>query len=194
MAKSGRIGDDAVHAKTGRRWAEWFELLDQYGAADRGHKATAAYLFDRHRVTAWWAQTITVEYERKRGLRRVGQKETGWEVSVQRTIDATKREAWSALVDDEAALAWLRKGPAPRKRNMPWSPSTTDRIKGTFRAAWDEGKDRPATRIDITITPTGTSRVAVRVQHTKLPSAAARKQRQTQWGRALDALKASLEA
>jgi hypothetical protein len=194
MAKSGRIGNDAVHAKTGRPWTEWFNILDQYGAAKRGHKATAQFLFDRHRVTGWWAQTITVEYERMRGLRKLGQKETGWEVSVQRTIQATKMDAWSALVDDDAALAWLRKGPAPRKRNMPWTPSSTDRIKGTFRAAWDEGTGRPATRIDITITPTGTTKVAVRVQHTKLPSATARKQRQAQWGRALDALKTSLES
>jgi hypothetical protein len=28
--------DKAVRLKTGRRWAEWFDLLDEWGAASRG--------------------------------------------------------------------------------------------------------------------------------------------------------------
>ena len=64
------IADATVREKTGKTSAEWYALLDEWGARDKGHTATARYLREEHRVDPWWAQAVTVRYEYERGLRR----------------------------------------------------------------------------------------------------------------------------
>ena len=92
-AYTPKTSDDAVKAKTGKTWAEWFALLDRWGAAAKGHQATATWLHDEQGVPDWWSQMVTVEYERARGLRAVGQRTTGdWEATLQRTVPAGAAE------------------------------------------------------------------------------------------------------
>jgi len=63
------------------------------GASEKGHKLTARYLAESWNISAWWAQTITVSYERSAGLRLVGQRSEGtFTVSLQRTIHAHPSE------------------------------------------------------------------------------------------------------
>src|SRR3712207_3275274 len=64
-----RMSDDAVRRATGRGWDEWFAVLDAWDAAEHEHKAIATWLGSEHGVPGWWAQGITVEYEKARGLR-----------------------------------------------------------------------------------------------------------------------------
>ncbi len=63
------ISDEAVKAKTGKSSTEWYSILDAWGATQKGHTLTAKYLAERHGVSPWWAQTVTVRYEWERGLR-----------------------------------------------------------------------------------------------------------------------------
>jgi hypothetical protein len=65
-----RISDDSVLRRTGKGWSEWLEVLDECGAAERGHTASARHLRDSYGVSPWWAQAITVRYEYERGLRQ----------------------------------------------------------------------------------------------------------------------------
>ncbi|MFI5273305.1 MAG: hypothetical protein ACHQ4H_09780 [Ktedonobacterales bacterium] len=58
-----------VREKTGRGSAERYALLDAWGAAAKGHTATAKYLRDQQGVSAWWAQALTNRYEWERGMR-----------------------------------------------------------------------------------------------------------------------------
>src|SRR5262245_62073386 len=78
--------DGSVLAKTGRAREEWFSILDSFGVARHGHRDAAAHLRDDHGVSPWWAQAITVEYERVRGLRAFGQRSDGFALSVQRAL------------------------------------------------------------------------------------------------------------
>ena len=55
-----RISDEAVKAKTGKGWEEWFKILD----------ARVEQLREHHGLSPWWAQTVTIRYERERGLRK----------------------------------------------------------------------------------------------------------------------------
>ena len=64
-----RIGDDAVRAKTGKCWEEWFAILDDCWARRYGHTACAKYLRDEHGLAPWWAQAVTIRYEWERRLR-----------------------------------------------------------------------------------------------------------------------------
>jgi hypothetical protein len=64
------ISEEAVRAKTGVGWDEWFAILNAWNAPERGHTASARYLREEHGVDPWWAQSITVRYEWERGLRK----------------------------------------------------------------------------------------------------------------------------
>ena len=62
------ISADAVRAKTGKGWAEWFAVLDQAGAAKWPHKEIASFLHEQE-CGDWWSQMVAVGYEQARGLR-----------------------------------------------------------------------------------------------------------------------------
>lgn len=58
---------------TGKNWEGWLETLDRAGATRRTHTEIVRWLVDEQGVAAWWAESITVGYERARGLRQSGQ-------------------------------------------------------------------------------------------------------------------------
>ena len=70
-AKAGfrRIGEEAVRAKTGKGWEEWYAILDACSAKEKGHTRTARHLLEEHGLSPWWAQAVTIRYEWERGLR-----------------------------------------------------------------------------------------------------------------------------
>jgi hypothetical protein len=61
--------EETISANTGRGWEEWKELLDAWSAESKGHTAIATYLREQHGVDGWWAQSVTLGYERIKGLR-----------------------------------------------------------------------------------------------------------------------------
>ena len=65
-----RISDDAVRARTGKAWAHWFGVLDRFGLKEKGHTLAARHLREKHELSDWWAQAVTIRYEWERGLRR----------------------------------------------------------------------------------------------------------------------------
>jgi hypothetical protein len=65
-----KIGDDAVRAKTDKVWKEWFRVLDKFGLKTKGHTEAAKYLREKHGLSDWWAQAVTIRYEWEKGLRR----------------------------------------------------------------------------------------------------------------------------
>lgn len=64
-----RISDEAVRAKTGKGWDEWFTILDKWGVKDKGHILAAKHLHELYGLSPWWAQAVTIRYEWERGLR-----------------------------------------------------------------------------------------------------------------------------
>ncbi len=63
------FSDAMVKEKTGRTSAEWYALLDAWGAAEKGHTKTAKHLRDEQGLSPWWAQAVTIRHEYERGLR-----------------------------------------------------------------------------------------------------------------------------
>jgi Domain of unknown function (DUF4287) len=59
--------DAVIQANTGKRWDEWFAVLDRWGAAQRPHAEIARWVGEEHGVGGWWAQGVTVAYEQARG-------------------------------------------------------------------------------------------------------------------------------
>ena len=67
--KAAGVSDEAVHAKTGKTWKEWYRILDAAKAKKMAHKEIAAYLAKEHIKSGWWSQMVAVAYEQARGLR-----------------------------------------------------------------------------------------------------------------------------
>jgi uncharacterized protein YndB with AHSA1/START domain len=174
------MSDDAVHAKTGKTWKEWFTILDRAGAKKMSHQQIVKYLDAEQGVGPWWRQMVTVTYERARGLRDVHQKPSGYEISVSRTINVPIAKLYHAFANDKARNAWLREdGLAVRK-------ATANK---SLRVTWNDVK----TSLEITFLSKGDAKSQVVVQHSKLPNAQASTTMKTYWGKALDRLRASLE-
>src|SRR5688572_27426348 len=80
------MSDATIQKKTGHTWAEWVEILDAFGGKDKPHGDVAEHVFSLG-VPGWWAQSVTVGYERIRGLRARGQRRSGsWEASKSKTL------------------------------------------------------------------------------------------------------------
>jgi hypothetical protein len=106
-------GKDArLVERTGHGRAHWFATLDAFDARAKGHTAAARHLAEAHGVAGWYAQMITVEYERAHGLRAQNQRCTGdYEVSVSKTLPASVPEVARALADRRRRTAWLADAP-----------------------------------------------------------------------------------
>jgi len=76
-AKLAGMADAAIKAKTGCTWERWTKALDYAGAHEWPHREIAEYVHKKFKVGDWWAQTVTVGYERIKGLRAIGQRRDG---------------------------------------------------------------------------------------------------------------------
>lgn len=69
MAGPRAISEKAVKASTDKSSTEWYAILDEWDAKNKGHTLTAKYLEQHFGLSGWWAQSLTVRYEWERGLR-----------------------------------------------------------------------------------------------------------------------------
>lgn len=171
-----RVSDEAVRNKTGRAWAEWFEILDQEGAREMPHREIAALIHGKYGVDGWWAQNVTVGYEQERGLREKHQKASGYEVSVSRTLPVAIDSLYAAW-QEEARGRWLGEEIVVRKA----TPNKTMRI------TWPDKTD-----VVVYFEAKGEAKSQVVVQHGKLPDADAAARRKSYWAEALERLRAEL--
>lgn len=166
--QSGEISDEKIKTTTGRTWKEWFEILDAADAMKLPHKQIASWLYDNHLHRGWWCQSITVAYEKARGLRVLGQTaDTGFQLGTQKTFSLAPSELWDFLFSRQGLRIWL--GETTDFKLDEKTPYTTDngtygevrtldpgkRLRMTWQPAdWDE----PSTlQLYLTPTKTGTS-------------------------------------
>lgn len=101
-AAEPETSDDAVRAATGRGWDQWCDVIDAWPSNARGHAAIAGHLQDSHGVDSWWAQTITVGYERITGRRLPYQQPDGtFRASKSRTVAVDAAELRALLLSDD---------------------------------------------------------------------------------------------
>lgn len=173
-----RMSDEAVKAKTGKTWNQWFSILDKAGGKKMNHQEIVKYLNSEQDVGPWWQQMVTVTYEQARGLRDVHQKPGGYQISVSRTVNVPISMLYHAFANDKARKAWLTEEVAVRK-------ATTNK---SMRVTWNDVK----TSLEISFYPKGDDKSQVVVQHSKLPNAKAAATMKTYWGKALDRLRTLL--
>jgi hypothetical protein len=174
------FSDEAMRRATGRPLAEWLGLLDAWGAREHRHGEIAAWLRTEHAVPGWWAQTITVGFERSRGMRARHQQADGFAVSASRTIGVSAERATDAFTDPSVRAAWLP--------DAPMRPRTATRGRSA-RFDWDE----PPSRLVVGVVAKGEARAQVAVSHERLPDAETAERIKAMWRERLAALKEVLE-
>ena len=166
--------EETISKGTGSGWDEWFRLLDGWGAMERSHTDIARYLREERGVDGWWAQTVTVGYERARGLRARHQTARGIEVSVSKTIAAPPDVVWEAFLEPAQRARWLEAGDLGERRR-----SGAVGTSATFDVPSD------STRVAVAINPRGTDRATVTVTHEGLGDVADVERRRADWKRRL---------
>jgi hypothetical protein len=169
-----------VRVATGRTWDAWFSLIDRWGGRERKHKAVAAFLVEEHEVPGWWAQSITVWYERERGLRLKHQQADGFTIYASKTVAVPVDVLFDAFVDARKRRKWLTDG-TMRLR--------TAQANHGARFNWGDG----TTRVVASFESKGASKSVVAVAHEKLADPDDAEVAKAAWRERLSRLKIVLE-
>jgi hypothetical protein len=180
-ATDDRPTDDKVAAATGKRWEAWFSALDRWGARQRKHGETVDYLMEEHDVPSWWAQSITVWYERARGMRLKHQQADGFTVYASKTIAVPLEVLFDAFVNPRSRPTWLTDGTMSLR---------TSRSGLTARFDWEDG----STRVAVSFEDKGPAKTAVAVAHERLPDPDEAETAKASWRERLSHLKSFLES
>ena len=170
--------DQAIKAKTGKGWAQWFAALDKAGAAKRDHKAIAALLEEKMGLGSWYAQTVSVSYERARGIRAMNQKCDGeFSVSVTKVMPVPLSKLFQAATARQAD--WFPKGVFVE------SSRTEDKY---WRGKWKTG------RLAIGFIAKGTDKAQIAIDSGRLPGPEAVEKERATWKKAVEKLSGLLTA
>lgn len=174
------VSEERVREHTGRGWQEWVELIDAGPGRDASHAAIAEWADRVHGVGGWWAQCVTVGYERLTGRRLPGQMPDGtFSVSRSKTLTA-EPEKVRALLSDESTRADLLAEFTTQQRSAP----TAKAPRYSLLSA-DTGEDRGVLQWRLDSAPSGCRLV---ITHDKIPSVTAAEQWKEYWGRWLTEL------
>lgn len=169
------MSDATIKEKTGCTWERWVYALDRLRAEEMSHRDIAALVNSKYKIDGWWSQTVTVGYERIKGLRARGQRRDGtYEAGKSRTFNVPVTRLFDAWADASVRQRWLdgasvrvRTATAPKSMRLDW----TDR-----------------SIIAVEFTAKGKSKSSLAVQHPKLPDRETADRLKQYWSERLDAL------
>jgi hypothetical protein len=169
------VSDAAIKAKTGCTWERWVKALDYRKAYEWSHREIAEYVGEKFKVPDWWCQTVTVGYERIKGLRAIGQQRDGsYEASKSKVIAVPVSRLYRAWHDARTRARWLPEvKPVIRTATAPKS----------MRLTWPDG-----TSVLVGFYPKGAAKSQVAIQHVRLPDRESATRMKQYWASRLGAL------
>jgi hypothetical protein len=173
------VSSDAVARRTGKSWAQWFQLLDAAGAAELDHKGIVAVLAQRHGVGPWWQQMVTSAYEQARGKRETQAADEGFQVDIVKTLELPLAKLFRFWSEPAERNKWL----ADDRFSIHKATASK-----SIRARWGRG----VSRIDVDFCEKGPMKSQVTVQHNKIESSDAAEQMKAYWAKKISALEALL--
>ena len=149
------MSDEAVRSKTGRTWKQWVQQLDAIKATRMSHREIAKHLNESNEISGWWAQMVTVAYERIRGMREVGQRCDG-------QFQASKSKTFAV------PISRLYRTFSVKRTRGRWLPDVdltirTSTVNKSMRMTWPDG-----TSVHAYFTAKGRQKSQVAIQHTGL--------------------------
>lgn len=173
--------EETIRRGTGRGWDEWFAILDDWGAAQHSHTEIARWLVAEYDISGWWSQSVTVSYERARGLRAKHQVNKGFTVSVNRTVGVPAEHLSAAFTDAGLREQWLPDAQLRERTSRPGKSARFDWLQdGSVVVVGFERK--------------GDAKTQVGLAHEKLPDAATAERMKAFWRERLTTLKEVMEA
>jgi hypothetical protein len=174
-AKLAGMSNAVIKEKTGCTWDKWVKSLDYYGAEQMSHREIAELVSEKYKVPSWWTQTVTVGYERIKGLRARGQRRDGtYEATKSRTLNVPIEKLFDAWADTRTRNRWLtdakvkvRSSTRPKYLRLDWNGNTI---------------------IAVGFLSKGEKKSSVAVQHTKLADNETADRLKKYWSEQLDNL------
>ncbi len=173
------MSDEAMTKATGKGHDEWADIIEAHtgGVDHHDHPTVAQYLEANFDVTGWWAQSITVNYERIVGLRLPYQRSDGlFAASKTATVDVDADVLRKMLLDDEHRADLF-----PNRDTALRSKATSKAIRIAI------GPEGSAAVIGLTSLDGG-EQTKVTVQHEKLPTCDDVEEWKFYWSEWLEAL------
>lgn len=167
--------DAIIQERTGCTWERWVKALDRAKAHTWPHREIAKYVQEKYKISSWWSQTVTVGYERIKGLRAIGQRRDGsFEASKSKTFPVPLARLYGAFHDARSRARWL-----------PGVDLTvrTATAEKSMRITWPD-----KTSVEVGFARKGPTRSLVALQHGKLPDKAAATRVKEYWTERLGAL------
>lgn len=196
-----RVSDESSVRATGKTSAEWYVLFDENHGHLWSHAERIGFV-RRHGVEAgWWQQVITVNYERARGLRLLGEtKGAGFEFGISRTFPVTPEKAWQRLTQGIGLEAWAGDGTEVEMRKGAHQDRKGKRIE--VRGYTPDVRVRlaitepgvPQRTIQMSVVPSASGKASVRFHEENLPGIAARKRAERKWNDIMDEVESILSA
>ena len=197
VSPKGGLSEKTSIRITGQGLDHWFQVLDRFGGVEKGHTAAARHLAEDHQIEGWYAQGITVAFERARGVRAANQRCDGkYEVSVSKVVaadaadvmklltDKRLRKRWSVGIDGDLVKALSAAIDAPKSKGWTVRPDG----QGRWRYKWGE------TTVQCYLYPKPGDKVSIVVTNMNLAGAEVVEQRRTMWKAVLHALATELAA
>mgnify|MGYP001045616588 CR=1 FL=1 len=171
LAMAQEISEEAMIKATGYGKEHWYPILEELAknAAERKEITMGLWKGYEKHLSAWWAQMVTVTWERDTKRRVMNQSCYGdFQFSVSKTYPGDEHATWNAL----STTDWLD--------GMVWEEGaefTTDCGTATVRAVrpgkilriwWLGHGEGPKSVLEVQLWPKG-EKCSLRFQHQKLP-------------------------
>lgn len=146
------VSDAAVQRATGKLSDEWFVLLDAWDGATKKHSEIARYLHEVYGIDGWWAQNVTVGYERARGMRALHERPDGFSANASKTFPVPVERLFAAFTNEEERSRWLREITLRNRTSQPNKSARFDilpddlRLAATFIA---KGEEKSAVQLQL---------------------------------------------
>lgn len=155
------LSAEAVVTGTGQPWSYWLNWLNEINAGALAHKDIVSALLAAHKISHWWAQMLTVQYEQAIGRRVPGQDCSGrFSVSVSKTLAGSLDDAlafWQQLVANVDEFSGVA---------ISGNPTVSQTEKWRYwRCNLADGS-----RVNVNISQKASDKTSLSIQHEKLES------------------------
>ena len=173
------MSDAAIKAKTGCTWERWVRSLDYHKAHTWPHAKIAEFVHTRYKVGDWWTQTVTVGYERIKGLRAIGQRRDGaFEATKSKIFPVSLSRLYQAWHKPKSRAAWLGESKLVVRTARPGK---------SMRITWPD-----STSVEVMFYAKTAEKSQVTITHRKLPDRATSDRMKAFWTERLAALSETL--